>query len=184
MSTAAPNHTLGKTPISQWLLPVFWILVGSGFYLGATTITTAIVQDKHDPGPAAICMLCASALILLGITQAVQLLLASRSARPTLPPPATTEIDHPQQSSPLQNSTRGLLQSILGVAAIAVYIFYVFQIGFGLATFTFGIVSMKSLGVSWRNTLLATATCIATVYLVFIELLGILLPTGRWDFPF
>lgn len=184
MSTAAPKHPLGKTTISQWLLPVFWILVGCGFYLGAQQITTAIVQDKHDPGPAAICILCAVAIIILGITQAVQLLQANRSARPTLTPAATTHSDDPQQSSAHQNSTRGLLQSILGVAAIAVYIFSVFQIGFGLATFTFGIVSMKSLGVSWRNTLLATATCIATVYLVFIELLGILLPTGRWDFPF
>jgi hypothetical protein len=184
VSTDAPKHALGETSISQWLFPVFWILVGSGFYLGATTITTAIVQDKHDPGPAAICMLCAVAIIILGITQAVQLLLASRSARPTLTPPATTHSDDSQQSRVIQDPTLALRQVFLGVATIAVYILAVFQIGFGLATFTFGIVSMKSLGVSWRNTLLATTTCIATVYLVFIELLGILLPTGRWDFPF
>jgi Kef-type K+ transport system membrane component KefB len=77
-----------------------------------------------------------------------------------------------------------LLQSILGVAAIAIYIFAVFQIGFGLATLVFGIVSMKSLGASWLSTLLATVSSIAIVYLVFIKLLGILLPTGRWDLPF
>jgi hypothetical protein len=184
VSTAAPKHTLGKTSTSQWLLPVFWILVGCGFYLGAKQITTAIVQDKHDPGPAAICMLCAAALIILGITQAVQLLLASRSARPTLTSTATTHSDDPQQFNTIQDPTLARRQAFLGVTTIAVYIFAVFQIGFGLATFTFGIVSMKSLGVSWSNTLLATISCIATVYLVFIELLGILLPTGRWDFPF
>ena len=181
MSVVTPKRTVNIASISQWLLPVFWIFIGSGFYFGATQITTAIVQDKHDPGPAAICMLCAAALILLGVTQAVQLLLASRSNFAAKP---IAQIDKSHQTCAPKNTTLALQQGLLAVSAIAAYIFAVFQIGFVLSTFVFGIASMKSLGVSWRNTLLATISCIATVYLVFIELLGILLPTGRWDFPF
>ena len=181
MSTVEPNQTVPKSSLSQWLLPPFWILVGSGFYIGATGITTAVVQDKHDPGPAAICMLCSIALILLGLTQAAQLLL-TRSKNAPAKPTSAMEVSH--RSTKSTDPALPLLQSILSVYAIAVYIFAVFQIGFGLATLVFGIVSMKSLGASWLATLLATATCIATVYLVFIELLGILLPTGRWDLPF
>jgi hypothetical protein len=181
VSTVEPNQSVDRTSISQWLLPAFWILVGSGFYFGATQITTAIVQDKHDPGPAAICMLCSIVLILLGVTQGVQLLLTRSNPAPSKP---TSDLDASHHSANPKNPARALLQSILGVCAIAFYIFAVFQIGFGLATLVFGIISMKSLGASWLGTLLATATCIATVYLVFIELLGILLPTGRWDLPF
>ena len=179
MSTVEPNQTVDRASISQWLLPAFWILIGSGFYVGATQITTAIVQDKHDPGPAAICMLCAAALVLLGITQAVQLLRARPAAASE---PSLLVASH--QSTKPANPKLALLQSILGVAAIAIYIFAVFQIGFGLATLVFGIVSMKSLGASWLSALLATLSSIAIVYLVFIKLLGILLPTGRWDLPF
>ena len=181
MSSVEPNQTVDRASISKWLLPAFWIVVGSGFYLGATQITTAIVQDKHDPGPAAICMLCAAVLVLLGITQAVQLLQARPAAAASNP---TTQLGASHQSNKPVNPKLALLQSILGVVAIAIYIFAVFVIGFGLATLLFGIVSMKSLGASWLSTLLATVFSIAIVYLVFIKLLGILLPTGRWDFPF
>jgi len=181
VSTVEPNQTVDRTSISQWLFPAFWIIVGSGFYFGATQITTAIVQDKHDPGPAAICMLCSIALILLGVTQGVQLLLTRSNAAALRP---ASDLDSSHHSTNPKNPALALLQSILGVSAIAFYIFAVFQIGFGLATLVFGIISMKSLGASWLGTLLATATCIATVYLVFIELLGILLPTGHWDLPF
>ncbi|MCS5644162.1 MAG: tripartite tricarboxylate transporter TctB family protein [Dehalococcoidia bacterium] len=181
MSTIEPKQTVVRTWVFQWLLPPFWILIGSGFYIGATRISTAVVQDKHDPGPAAICMLCSAALILLGITQGVQLLITRSNIASSKP---TSDLDVSHQSTKPTNPALALLQSILGVYAIAIYIFAVFQIGFGLATLVFGIVSMKSLGASWLATLLATATCIATVYLVFIELLGILLPTGRWDLPF
>ena len=181
MSTVEQNQPVNRTSISQWLFPAFWVVVGSGFYFGATQITTAIVQDKHDPGPAAICMLCSVALILLGVTQGVQLLL-TRTNTAALKP--SIDLDASHQSTNPKNPALALLQSILGVSAIAIYIFAVFQIGFGLATLVFGIVSMKSLGASWIATLMSTATCIATVYLVFIELLGILLPTGRWDLPF
>ena len=180
MSLAESNQGVDKASIWQWLLPAFWIFVGVGFYFGATQITTAIVQDKHDPGPAAICMLCSIALILLGVTQGVQLLLTRSNPAPSKP---TSDLDASHHSANPKNP-RALLQSILGVSAIAFYIFAVFQIGFGLATLVFGVISMKSLGASWLGTLLATATCIATVYLVFIELLGILLPTGHWDLPF
>jgi len=181
VSTVEPNQSVDLTSISQWLLPAFWILVGSGFYFGATQITTAIVQDKHDPGPAAICMLCAAALVLLGITQAVQLLRARPATAASEP---TNRLDASHQSTKPANPKLALLQSILGVAAITLYIFAVFEIGFGLATLVFGIVSMKSLGASWVSTLLGTLSSIAIVYLVFIKLLGILLPTGRWDLPF
>lgn len=181
MSTVEPNQTVDRASISQWLLPAFWILIGSGFYVGATQITTAIVQDKHDPGPAAICLLCAAALVLLGITQAVQLLLTRPAAAA---PQAADQLDASHQSIKPANPKLALQQAVLGVTAIAIYIFAVFQIGFGLATLVFGIVSMKSLGASWLSTLLATVSSIAIVYLVFIKLLGILLPTGRWDLPF
>lgn len=181
MSTVEPNKTVDGTTTSRWLLPTFWIVAGSGFYLGATQITTAIVQDKHDPGPAAMCMLCAAALVLLGITQAVQQILNKPN---TVDPKTSAQFDDVHSTCTSRISPIALQQALLGVAAIAIYIFAVFQIGFGLATLVFGIVSIKSLGASWLSTLLATATCIATVYLVFIELLGILLPTGRWDFPF
>jgi hypothetical protein len=181
VSTVEPNQSVDRTPISLWLFPAFWIVVGSGFYFGATQITTAIVQDKHDPGPSAICVLCSLALILLGIVQVVQLLLARFNTAALKP---AYDFDASNHSTKPTNPALALLRSILGVSTIAIYILAVFQIGFGLATLVFGIVSMKSLGASWLATLLATATCIATVYLVFIELLGILLPTGRWDLPF
>ncbi|MBT4693779.1 MAG: tripartite tricarboxylate transporter TctB family protein [Planctomycetaceae bacterium] len=183
MFTVEPNRRpiAGHTSPSQWLLPAFWIIVGSGFYYGATKITTAIVQDKHDPGPAAICTLCATALILLGITQAALLLRARFTA---ITPDTTRQSNDTQQTNTSPITPRALRQAFLGVAAIVVYIFSVFQVGFGVATLVFGIISMKSLGASWVSTLLATVACIATVYLVFIELLGILLPTGRWDLPF
>ena len=119
-------------------------------------------------------MLCATALVLLGITQAVQLLRARPAA-------AASE---PTSLLVAANPKIALLQSILGVASIAIYIFAVFEIGFGLATLVFGIVSMKSLGASWLSAIMATLSSIAIVYLVFIKLLGILLPTGRWDLPF
>jgi len=181
VSTVEPNQSVDRASITQWLLPAFWILVGAGFYLGATQITTAIVQDKHDPGPAAICMLCAAALVLLGITQAVQLLLARPAAAASEP---TSLLVASHQSTKPANPKLALLQSVLGVTTIAIYILAVFQIGFGLATLVFGIISMKSLGASWLSALLATLSSIAIVYLVFIKLLGILLPTGRWDLPF
>ena len=126
-------------------------------------------------------MLCSIALILLGLTQGVQLLLARSNTAVSKP---ASDLDASHHSTTPNNPALALLQSILGVSAIAIYIVAVFQIGFGLATLVFGIVSMKALGASWLATLLATATCIATVYLVFIELLGILLPTGNWDLPF
>jgi hypothetical protein len=181
VSTVEPNQSVDRTSISQWLLPAFWILVGSGFYFGATQITTAVVQDKHDPGPSAICMLCAVVLVVLGVTQTVKLAIAGLRTTATNP---SSNSDASQKNTNRADAILAASQSILGVCAIAFYIFAVFQIGFGLATLVFGIISMKSLGASWLGTLLATATCIATVYLVFIELLGILLPTGRWDLPF
>ena len=181
VSTVEPNHTAGSPPKSNWLLPAFWMLIGITFYLGATQIKTAIVQDKHDPGPAAICLLCSVALILLGATQAVQLLLVRRT--PAVPKPTEGPSVTRQNAGP-RSTTRSLQQALLGVAVIGVYIYGVSQIGFGLASFAFGITSMKCFGVSWRHTLLATTACVATVYLVFIKLLGILLPTGRWDLPY
>jgi len=181
VSTVEPKQTIVSSSVFQWLLPAFWILIGSSFYIGATGITTAIVQDKHDPGPAAICMLCAIVMILLGLTQGVQLLLARSNAAASKP---ASDLDASHHNTNPNNPALALLQSVLGVSAIAIYIVAVFQIGFGLATLVFGIVSMKSLGASWLATLLATATCIATAYLVFIKLLGILLPTGHWDLPF
>ena len=125
-------------------------------------------------------MLCAAALVLLGIAQAVQLL----RARPAAASEPSSHLDTSHHSTKPADPKLALLQSVIGVAAIAIYIFAVFQIGFGLATLVFGIVSMKSLGASWLSTLLATISSIAIVYLVFIKLLGILLPTGRWDLPF
>lgn len=181
MSLAESNQGVDKASVWQWLLPAFWIFVGVGFYFGATQITTAIVQDKYDPGPSAICMLCAVVLVVLGVTQTVQLTLTRMHTTATNP---SSNTDASQKNTNRTDSIRAASQSILGGCAIAFYIFAVFQIGFGLATLVFGIISMKSLGASWLGTLLATATCIATVYLVFIELLGILLPTGHWDLPF
>ncbi len=181
MSFAESNQGVPKASIFQWLLPAFWIFVGSGFYFGATRITTAIVQDKHDPGPAAICLLSAVALILLGITQAVQLVITKPNFAPTN---SASKFDTSQHATKTSKQSIAFIQSTLGVCVIAFYIFAVFSIGFGLATLFFGIVSMKSLGASWRTAFLATATCMAIVYLVFIELLGILLPTGHWDMPF
>jgi hypothetical protein len=174
VSTHEPKHIGNRTSIFQWLLPAFWILIGGGFLMGATRITTAMVQDKHDPGPAAICILCAVALILLGILQAVQLKLTHSVSRP----------DDAYQAPTSQTKPESISQAVIGAVGIAFYVFAVFQIGFGLATFAFGVASMKSLGVSWRSTMLATTCCIVTVYLIFIQLLGILLPTGRWNLPF
>ena len=181
MSTVEPNQTVGRASIWQWLLPAFWIFAGVGFNFGATQITTAIVQDKHDPGPAAICMLCATVLVVLGVTQTIKLAVARLH---TAAENRSSNSDASQKNTNRADAILAASQSILGVFAIAFYIFAVFQIGFALATLAFGIISMKSLGASWLGTLLATTTCIATVYLVFIELLGILLPTGHWDLPF
>lgn len=183
MSRTEPNRRqlVDQANKSSWLLPVFWIVLGSSFYFGATYIRTAIVQDKHDPGPAAICMLCSITLIVLGFAQAVQLILAGvykRAQTQTYQSDNKSDFNIPEVAS---GSRR---QAILAVAAIAFYIFSVFEIGFGLATLIFGIASMKSLGTTWFNATLATTTCVATVYLLFIKLLGILLPSGRWDLPF
>ena len=162
---------------SQWVLPLFWLAAGSLFYYGATTITAAPIQLKHDPGPAAICIICSLGLLILGLLQAIRLLWNRVQLRGSFVSRSRIRED----ASP---TSANLYLAIEAVFAITAYIACMFFFGFAMATLLFGITSMRRLGTSWLLSVASTSLIITIVYLLFIQTLGIVLPTGVWGMPF
>ena len=160
-----------------WALPLFWIVLGSFFYYGSTTITAAPIQDKHDPGPAAICIVCSLGLLILGSLQVIQLLWNGVQLRASFVSRSGIQEDALPTSA-------NLYPAIEAVFAITAYIACLFFFGFAMATLLFGITSMRRLGTSWVLSVASTSLIITVVYLLFIQTLGIVLPTGVWGMPF
>ena len=137
------------------------------------------LTDNHDPGPLAL-----PALLLVGMAfTAAWEIYRGRLARP---PAAGSESLAENDGLPAGEtlSPPPAVAALLAVSlALVAYVVAIVWIGFGVSTLCFVSVTTWLLGAKWWEALTAAVLMVATVWLLFVLVFEVQLPSGLFELP-
>jgi tripartite-type tricarboxylate transporter receptor subunit TctC len=130
-----------------------WHKVILGGNIGADSLQTN--AKSHDPGPWAVPAGVLAVAAALGLYQ----------------------LTRPSETSAPASSNRPV---IVAVAALAIYLALMPRLGFFVMTTLFAALVTRYLGRSWMSSIVAASVLMAAVYLLFVRLFKVPLPTGMF----
>ena len=162
MISATPNR---KRDLA---FPLALFGISAFAFLAAFKIQTLAAAATHDPGPRAFPWLIAGALAAGGLLE----LITPRS--PTTPNSVSTS-NHSETTPDIRTATILLGTMLLYFVAMP-------KLGFFICTFAFSVAMMRLLGSGWKVSLAASSSILLAVYVLFVQLFKVQLPSGSIGF--
>ena len=140
-------------------------------FLAAFKIQTLATAATHDPGPRALPWLIAGMLAAGGVIE----LITAISQHRRVAPHSTSDLSHSENAPDIRTGT-----ILLG--AMSLYFIAIPWFGFFTCTLIFSVSMMKLLGTSWKLSLAASSSILLAVYILFVQLFKVQLPSGSLGF--
>lgn len=149
------------------------VLLGLSLFAFLTTfqIQTLATAATHDPGPRALPWLIAGLLAAGGVLELITSISQHRRSAPN----STSELSHSESAPDIRTG------AIL-MGAMILYFVAIPWFGFFTCTLIFSVAMMKLLGTSWKLSLAASSSILLGVYILFVQLFKVQLPSGSMGF--
>lgn len=146
-----------------------WHKVILGSTVGAASLHNGPAANNHDPGPWAVPAAAGAFVLCAGAWQA----LSSAKARSAGGGRSGAE------PTSLPNASAGL-RPLAFAAALVLYAVAMPRLGFFAVTFAFAALAGRFLGLRWRGAIISSLVLMAAVYLLFVRLFKVPLPSGAF----
>ncbi|MDA1273013.1 MAG: tripartite tricarboxylate transporter TctB family protein [Verrucomicrobia bacterium] len=157
----------------ELLFPAVILGISVLVFLATFQIKTLDLAENHDPGSRALPWIIAGALLAGGLFEFVAAL--TRRTSPELQ--ASTRPGDTDSSLDLKSA--GIL-----LGSLLIYFLAVPWLGFFICTTLFSVSMMRLLGTGWIVSTVSTLSILLTVYLLFVRLFQVQLPSGAMRFSF
>ena len=160
-----------RKPKRDLAFPLVLLGISLFAFLAAFKIQTLATAANHDPGPRAFPWLIAGVLAAGGLLELITAFLPHPPAAP----------HSPSDSSHLESAPDIRTAAIL-LGAMIFYFVAIPWFGFFTCTLIFSVAMMKLLGTGWKLSLAASSSIVLVVYILFVQLFKVQLPSGAIGF--